>query len=154
MKNYSSVILIGILFLVQKSVFSADADMQKQQVKERLGKVFYWQIADELNLKPEIEKQLVSILENAQEKRQKLLELRDELFDSYHRQYSSLPHDKFVKTYQEFTLGMQKVENDEFMELKKLLSPSQLTQFLLVRDVFSKRVREALKRVETRKQGP
>jgi hypothetical protein len=141
------------LLLLSSPSFGTEPETSKGQLRDRLGEVFYWQISDSLNLKTEVEKKMILILEESQKRREALFQKRDADFKKYHREFQTLPPEDFLKAFETHARELHAVDLYEFQELKKIFTPSQMTQFLLFRDSFSKRVREALKRVESRKSG-
>jgi hypothetical protein len=154
MKTRRTTLILWVLLFSNIAV-AEHSESSRAEIKERLGKVFYWQIADELDLKPDVEKKLVSILEDFQKKREELLQKREELFKIYHKDFSkdspAPMAEKFLKDYQDINKGLGASETEEFLMLKKVLTPQQLTRFLLVRDVFSRKVRESLRRIESQR---
>ena len=151
------------LLLFLASIFSfvgsalADSSMKSADVKDRLNRIFYWQIADELKLSPQSEKQLMAIVEELQAKRHRVLEKRQKCLDdlkALESKKSGASAEALLKTYREALMELSSIDAEEFDRLKTLLGSEALARFYLVRESVAEKVREALKNTESSTATP
>lgn len=148
MKHLRGTLLGLVVFFALAPVLRAQAQNPSDALRERLNKIYYWQMADELKLSPKLEKEMVHILEDIQTKRQASLKDRENCFEDLRKIEKTLSEkntgpilDRLQKT-----LGtLAKLDIEEHDRLKASLGTETLGRFYLVRETVTKRVRDLLK---------
>jgi hypothetical protein len=141
--------LSAALFFV---LFSASLRAtENSDIKERLNRIFYWQIAVELNLSPKAEKELVVVVEDIQMRRDRAFVDRQSALNELKAMEKSLSGktvEPILKKYQGALTQLSKLDSEEHERLKTLLGVESLAKFYLVRESVALKIREALRSPE------
>jgi len=136
-----------LLFIPTTSA-QTDATVSEQQIRERLNKILYWSVSDELKLNPKQERDMISILESVQARRDKAFREREASLSEL-RKMGKAPKDSAVdpllKRYQSSLEEIAKLEADEYRQLLALWGAPTLARFYIIRDDVAQKVRDALK---------
>jgi len=128
------------------------AQGSQENFKDRLNKIFYWQLADELQLAPKTEKDMSKLLEDIQARKEKALTERDAAMEEL-RALGATPELAASKTkldrYQKALATLSKLDAEEYTKLNSLLGPQHLARFYVVREQVLDKLRAAL--VDTKK---
>lgn len=137
-------------FATDSAVAQAAPDIKKQQeVKDRLNKIFYWHLSDELKLSAEQEKNLVDVLNRIQSTREKALAERSTALGALRSLEKDAPLTKTKPHLDEFTRAskvLAELEQQEYNELKGVIGEELLGRFYIIREDVTSRVRQALKK--------
>jgi predicted metal-binding transcription factor (methanogenesis marker protein 9) len=136
------------LFLVAAPAANA-VDMSPKELKDRLNKIFYWHLSDELKLSQQQEKEAVAILESVQLKREEALKLREEALAELRKLPKHAGLDKTRPHLQQYLLSLETLaglDREEYNSLKKALGEELLGRFYIIRDDVTTRVRKALRK--------
>lgn len=124
------------------------ADPASEKMRERLNKIFYWQMADELGLKPGPEKDMSFVLENIQKRREAALIERDAALAGL----GALTKDVDVKSataplerYQKALMDLSTLDEEEYRRLKIAIGIEKLARFYVVREAILDKLRGTLK---------
>lgn len=146
----SSVFSYPDFSLISTSLAQAAPEPQKQQeVKERLNKIFYWHLSDELKLSAEQEKNLVDVLNRIQSLREKALLERSAALSALRGLSKDAPLSKtkpHLDAYTEASRVLAQLEQNEYNELKAVIGEELLGRFYIIREDVTSRVRQALKK--------
>jgi len=128
-----------------------------QELRDRLNKILYWQLADELKLTPQVEKEMILTLEDLQSRREKALAVRSQALSelkqveaaqkSGTRKDADLSRDR-AEGLKKLNGALQELgllDAQEFERLSKILGPETLSRFFVVREALAARVREAIR---------
>ncbi len=119
-----------------------------QDVKERLNKILYWSVSDELKLTPAQEKKMVEIIEQVQARRETAYKEREAALAELRKLPKAASADK-AKTvlgrYQAALETLTKLESEEYTRLLEVFGVQTLARFYVIRDDVAQRVREALR---------
>lgn len=154
-RRWLSLVFLQVVFLLAASVHAQSET--KPDIKDRLNRIFYWQIADELKLSPQVEKQLSTLVEELQKKRHVALEKRQKCLDdlkALEAKKTGASVDALLKSYREALMELSSIDAEEFDRLKSLLGSESLAKFYLVRESVAEKVREALKNTESASSAP
>lgn len=133
----------------------AAAPVRAENVRERLNKIFYWNLSDDLNLTPQQEKSMVVIIEDIQKRRQASLAARDESLEALKKikKGSGAPAaEKELTRYREAVAKLAGLDAEEYDRLKALFGAETLARYYVVREEVLGRVRDALKSAEDHKK--
>jgi hypothetical protein len=122
--------------------------------RERLNKLFYWQVADELKLSTLDEKKMVALIEDIQKLREDALKKRDSALEDLRKIEKKLTVKEVeprLANYQEAVEALARLDVEEFSKLREILGVENLARYYLVREKLAKRVREAIKNVGSEK---
>ncbi|NCN40633.1 hypothetical protein GW916_05225 [bacterium] len=140
--------------VLASTLFVADAayaeDVQdKAGMKDRLNKIFYWHLADELKLSPKQEKDVIAKLNEIQSKREEALKTREEAISSLQGLAKDAPLSKtkpFLDKYIKCSETLAGLDKEEYNGLKEVLGEELLARFYIIREDVTSRVRKALKK--------
>jgi hypothetical protein len=151
------LVLTGLLGPVVVPVSQAqEAVGEARQLRERLNKIFYWHLADELELTPQQEKALMNVLEEVQAKRERLLTERDLSLSSLRglgkkaTQAAAEPH---LLKFRSVLESLTALEGEEYDRIKAILGVELLGRFYIIRDDVTSRIRDALRGTASAKAG-
>ena len=137
-----------LAFAVASGSAHAD-DMTPKELKDRLNKIFYWHLSDELKLSPKQEADVVSVLETVQTKREDALKKRETALSELRK----LPKDASLEktrphlhSYIASLETLAKLDGEEYESLKKAMGEELLGRFYIIREDVTTRVRQALKK--------
>ncbi len=142
-------LLSCFLFAVIPSVSVSDHPVDKAGMKERLNKIFYWHLADELKFSPQQEKSVVELLNNLQSKREHALKNREEAIESLQGLDKSAPLSKtkpYLDKYMQSSETLAGLDKEEYEGLKNIIGEELLGRFYIIREDVTSRVRKALKK--------
>lgn len=118
------------------------------QLRERLNKLLYWSLSDELKLSPQQEKQMIAAVEAVQAKREAAFRDRDEalaLLRKLGKEAAAKGVEAPLQRYQKALEELTRLEAEEYHQLLPLLGANTLARFYVVRDDLAQKVRDALK---------
>jgi hypothetical protein len=119
------------------------------ELRERLNKIFYWQMADELRLTPQVEKEMIQTLEDLQGRREKALERRSlalaELKGLGQKKDAKVRREQSLVALSESLKELGRLDAEEFERLSKALGSEALARFYVVREELATRVRDAIR---------
>ncbi|MEO6461142.1 MAG: hypothetical protein ABIO95_11900 [Bdellovibrionota bacterium] len=124
-------------------------DMSNHEIKDRLNKIFYWHLSDELKLSPKQESEVVAILESLQTKREDALKLREDALVALRQLPKDAGLEKTRPHLQKYLLSLETLaglDREEYNSLKKALGEELLGRFYIIRDDVTTRVRKALRK--------
>lgn len=144
---------------------SSTIHAEDSSLESRLNKILYWRISDELELKPQVEKKLISVLEDSRVKRQEALEKRMAAFaqmqkceeareksgenkvahDKEHPEHQ-LDVDKALDDYLQSGKTLQQVDIDEYQQIIALLGKEKTLRFFVIRKNMADELKSALKK--------
>jgi hypothetical protein len=127
--------------------FGVRAEDKAGQLRERLNKIFYWHLADELKLSAPQEKSMVGIIEDIQAKREKAMQERSQTLEALKKlgKNAGLKQtEPLLNAYQRSLDTLAGLDREEGQRLRTLIGPELLARFYIVRDEVTTRVREAL----------
>lgn len=143
----------GVLFQSQafakSSSESSKQDLNAKEIRDRLNKIFYWQLSDELKLSPAQEKAVVSVLEETQQNRDDTFVAREEAMQALQKLSKTAtleqtrPH---LERYSQALQALSNIEKDEYAALKAAIGEELLGRFYVIREDVTSRVRKALKK--------
>jgi hypothetical protein len=140
-------LLLAALAVAPFSPVSA-AETDSAALRERLNKILYWSMSDELKLSPQQEKQMIGIIEGLQQKREVAYRDREEALNSL-RKLGKEPTAKAVEAplarYQKSVEELARLDAEEYRQLMPLLGAQTLARFYIIRDDVAQKVRGALK---------
>jgi hypothetical protein len=158
MKNWVPPVLFSLSLLVSFVVHSS-------KLEDRLNKILYWRISDELSLDPKTEKNLVKVLEENRLRREKALKKRVSSFSKMqeceasrkkkgHSKKDHLSehpqHKKDVETaledYLESGKALLKVDVDEYEQVVSILGKDKTLRFFVIRKNMADELKNALKK--------
>jgi len=142
--------ILFVLLVIPAALSLADHH-ESALIRDRLNRIFYWQIADELKLAPKAEKDLQIIIDDIQKLRNLALEERQKCLDelkNLEKNISSQNAEPILVRYQSALIKLAKLDTDEHERLKKLLGSESLAKFYLVRESVAEKVRAALRQKE------
>jgi len=152
--------LCVLLFAVCAAAAPDPALASEKNFKDRLNRIFFWQLSDELKLSPDEEKQMSKILEENQFKREKSLTDREATMrsilahhDKLHKESKSAATAEdtaLVAGYIKQLQALAAVDQEEVASLRKVLGDRQAVHFLAVREQILERVREVLKKTRAK----
>ncbi|MBS1982555.1 MAG: hypothetical protein JST16_00170 [Bdellovibrionales bacterium] len=122
-----------------------------EDVRERLNKIFYWHLSDELKLSPQQEKEMTAVIEGLQQRRQAAFEMRDKTLESLRKQVKEPKPgetDKLLERYKATFQQLSALDVEEHDKLKALLGSETLARYYVVREEVLARVRNALKNAD------
>jgi hypothetical protein len=146
---FALVMPVAILASASSVLAQSKKELNAKQIRDRLNKIFYWQLADELKLSPAQEKAVVAALENAQNKRDAALAQREEALAALQKLpktaslEESRPH---LDRYSSALASLAAVEAEEYAALKAAIGEELLGRFYVIREDVTSRVRKALKK--------
>jgi len=147
-----SVLALFGFFLVQP----ISANPGDGRVRDRLNKILYWQISDELKLSPKQEKDLAILIEALQEKREAALKERDTAVEAL-RTLGKTPEKVAAITaldrYQKSLTALSKLDGEENEKLKAILGPELLVRYYVIRDEVTRKVLHALQEATSRSES-
>jgi hypothetical protein len=154
MKN-KNLLLLALILLFQPA-WSAETKYSPNEVQNRMNQIYYWHLAQELNISAEQEKEMVRILEQSQKKRGELMGAREEALKVF-KSVSSSHQPKVnandlaaaLKSYDTINHDLTHVDRDEFAALRKVFGDQALAQFLIVRDSITERLRNSIRNTPT-----
>lgn len=138
-----------LIFSLGMNTQSFAADLDAKEIRDRLNKIFYWQLSDELKLSPAQEKAVVSILESSQKKRDAALEQRESSMKALQALpktatlAQSKPH---LDAYASALETLSRSEHEEHLALKAAMGEELLARFYIIREDVTSRVRKALRK--------
>jgi hypothetical protein len=124
-------------------------DMSSKDLKDRLNKIFYWHLSDELKLSQQQEKESVAVLESVQLKREEALRMREAALTELRKLPKDAGLDKTRPHLQKYLLSLETLaglDREEYNSLKKVLGEELLGRFYIIRDDVTTRVRKALRK--------
>ena len=136
-----------VLTLVVSSSGRAE-DMSPKEIKDRLNKIFYWHLSDELKLSQKQEAQVVAVLESIQKKREEALALREDALSELRKLSKDAGLDKTRPHLQKYLLSLETLaglDGEEYKALKDAMGEEMLGRFYIIRDDVTTRVRKALR---------
>ena len=143
-------LLVASVLLVGTFTRAADTTPESESlIRERLNKILYWSVSDELKLSPKQEKDMIATLESIQVRREKAFKDREAALGEL-RKLGKTPKDASVnpllKRYQTAVEEIASLESEEYRQLMALLGANTLARFYIIRDDVAQKVREALKK--------
>ena len=144
--KHLKLLLLSILVLgfTQAAYSQKSAD----SVRSRLSQIFYWQIADDLKLSAQQEKDLVAFIEDIQSRREKVLKDRSQALADIKAQGVTLSAAQSTKLLDRYRVSVEqlgKLDVEEFTKLNKLLGSEKFVRFLGVRETMADRINDAMK---------
>lgn len=139
------------LFLMFSLFAVRFSQAQNSDIKDRLNRIFYWQIADELKLSQKAERELTVIIDDIQKSRNEALAERQKCLDelkAIEKKISAVTAEPILNRYQNALTKLAKLDASEHERLKALLGAESLAKFYLVRESVALRVHEALRNSE------
>jgi hypothetical protein len=124
---------------------SSHAQKSPNEVRDRLNKIFYWQMADELKLSQEIEKSMTDFLESFQQKREEALLQRAEALKLLQKSPADA---NALLAYRKSLDQISKLDLDEYEQLNRLLGAEKLGRFLVVREEILQRLNAAFRQAK------
>ena len=127
---------------------------QAENVRERLNKIFYWQLADDLKLSPQQEKAMIVIIEDIQKRRTETIAARDSALDALKKNSAAktpASSEKELARYRDSLSRLAGLDIEEYDRLQKLLGAETLARFYVVREDLLSRVRDSLKSADGKK---
>ncbi len=124
-------------------------EMSGKELRDRLNKIFYWHLSDELKLSQKQEKEVVSILESLQSKRESALKMREDALAALRKLPKEAGLEKtrpHLQKYLESLETLAGLDREEFNLLKAALGEELLGRFYIIRDDVTTRVRKALRK--------
>jgi|GEM_PF-1355668 len=124
-------------------------DMSPREIKDRLNKIFYWHLSDELKLSPKQESEVISTLESLQKKREEALKMRESALAELRKLSKDAGLEKTRPHLQKYLLSLETLaglDREEFNSLKLALGEELLGRFYIIRDDVTTRVRKALRK--------
>jgi predicted metal-binding transcription factor (methanogenesis marker protein 9) len=150
--RYAAKSLIGGLcfsLILAASPSASAVDMSPKDLKDRLNKIFYWHLSDELKLSQQQEKEAVAVLESLQLKREEALQMREEALAELRKLSKDAGLDKTRPHLQKYLLSLETLaglDREEYNSLKKALGEELLGRFYIIREDVTTRVRKALRK--------
>ena len=144
-------ILLSSAVLLGASSYAGDS----KEIRERLNKIFYWQIADDLKLTPHAEKSMVTIIDEIQKRREAALNDRDHSLEDlrkYEKKMTAKVAEPILARYQAALSTLGGLDGEEHKRLLEVLGVESLAKFYLVREAVTKRIRDALRNAESAPQ--
>jgi hypothetical protein len=142
-----------LVLLLGTSAFAGETKYSPGEIQSRMNQIYYWHLAEELNISAEQEKGMVKILENSQKRRSELLSVRDEsvtVLQAFTGKPANYPSDaalaNALKNYEKVTHELAHTDKDEFDSLRKLFGDQALARFLVVRDSITERLRNSIRK--------
>jgi hypothetical protein len=135
------------LALVASFCARAD-DMSAKEIKDRLNKIFYWHLSDELKLSTKQEQAVVAVLETIQKKREDALTMREDALAQLRKLPKDAGLDKTRPHLQKYLLSLETLaglDGEEYNALKGAIGEELLGRFYIIRDDVTSRVRKALR---------
>jgi Spy/CpxP family protein refolding chaperone len=114
-----------------------------QKLRERLNKLLYWQIADELKLTPNEEKSLVALLDRYQQAKEKELTTRDELLKKIEVE-ATVEAASVGPAYEKNQKALSELETQHVADLRKLLGDKRFVSFLKIRKSLHEKLLKAV----------
>lgn len=152
--SYIFALLLLSLTACNRSA-SDKASANAGQLRERMNRIFYWQMADELGLNPVAEKDMAMIIENIQKRRETALLERDAAMEALKAlatdakvAITQAPLDRYQKALAELST----LDDEEFRRLKIAVGVDKLARFYVVREQILEKLRGALKNGENSKK--
>ncbi len=144
--------LVVLLFALP--AISEESKYSPGEIHNRMNQIYYWHLAEELNISAEQEKTMVKILEQMQKRRSDLMNTREEavvVLKTFSARTSNTPSQlnelsKALKDYEKVTHEMAHADKDEFESLQKLFGDQALAKFLVVRDSIAERLRNSIRK--------
>jgi len=146
MRLWGWCLLLGISF--STPVVRAESAADSAQLRERLNKLLYWALSDELKLSPQQEKQMIALVEGIQQKREVAFQQREGALAELRKLGKESPAKVVegpLQRFQKSSEDLVSLEAEEYRQLLPLLGPPTLARFYVVRDDLAHKVREALK---------
>ena len=120
------------------------------RLRNRLNKIFYWQIADELKLSPQEEAQMVKVLEDFQVRKEKSLINRRGALDAIEAaceegSTSASESKQLITDYRKSMKADVDVDMNQIEALEKIMGPQRLLRFLKSRSEMSDKIRQVIR---------
>jgi hypothetical protein len=134
--------------------FGEEARYSPGEVHNRMNQIYYWHLAEELNISADQERGMVQILEQSRKKRTELINRHEDSLKAL----QALPDSgelskaqkeilaKSLKDYQEAAHELAHVDKDEFDSLRKVFGDPTLAKFLAVRENITERLRNSIRK--------
>jgi hypothetical protein len=149
-----SIRRLVLMLLCVTGVAMSPTNSRADEVRERLNRIFYWHLSDDLKLSPQQEKSMIQIIEDIQTRRQSALSDRDKALEALKKLGKSptaSDSEKVLSRYRKTLEVVGALDVEEADRLKKLLGPATLVRFYVVREEVLGRVKEALQNVKDKK---
>ena len=119
-----------------------------EKIRERLNKIFYWQLSDELKLSSDDEKKMTKILESFRSRKEALILKRDALLMKIEA-HEAASHDEaqcelLIEEYKQVLGSLAKMDIGQLEELEALLGKAKLLTFLKTHRQMSDQLRKNL----------
>ena len=136
-----------LLFVVIGAPSIARADTAG--MRDRLNKIFYWHLADELKLSPKQEKDVIAKLNDIQTKRANTQMSREAAIKALQSLKKDAPLSvtkPYLDKYVQCSETLAGLDKEEYEGLKSVLGEELLARFYIIREDVTSRVRKALKK--------
>lgn len=165
LKNYSPKIfgltlalltlsLVGCKLAKEKNPEVSALKSSSTQMRDRLNKILYWQMADELGLKPGPERDMSIILEDIQRRREKALMERDVALADLRKLGASFAEKDAVAVLDRYQLALaylSTLDDEEYRRLKIAMGAPKLARFYVLREEILDKLRGTLKETQASK---
>jgi hypothetical protein len=122
--------------------------ISSKELRDRLNKIFYWHLSDELKLSQKQERDVVAALESLQLKREEALKTREDALGALRK----LPKDAgiqktrpYLDKYLQSLETLASLDREEYTALKNAMGEELLGRFYIIREDVTTRVRKALR---------
>jgi len=138
-----------LLFSCTKKTTPSTEEVQdSERLRERLNKIFYWQLSDELKLSSDDEKKMTKILESFRSRKETLILKRDTLLAKIEA-HEVGSHDEtqcelLIEEYKQVLASLAKMDIGQLEELEALLGKAKLLTFLKTHRQMSDQLRRNL----------
>lgn len=141
----SLLTIAGLSFAVP----ARSENISATELKTRLNKIFYWHLSDELKLSPKQERDVVTILETVQNKREEALSKRESALTDLRALGKDAGLDKTRPHLEKYLRSLETLaglDREEYNSLKGAMGEELLGRFYIIRDDVTTRVRKALRK--------
>jgi hypothetical protein len=139
-----TLIVLGFVMMMPsfaQSPINKGVGIHKQQIRQRINKIFYWQISELLGLNHDREKRLVTVLSQYDDAKENILDERNGILNKMkvHQGKDKAKINKLLAAYRKNLNNEKKIESDKYVSLEKLFTKDQFAKFLVAeRDIKNK----------------
>lgn len=122
-----------------------------EDVRERLNKIFYWHLSDDLKLTAKQEKEMTVVIQEISARRQSAIDAREAALEDLRKlgkKVDVATASKALDRYRASLVQLSGLDLEEHERLKALFGPETLARYYVVKEEVFQRVREALKQAE------
>ncbi len=135
-----SQICILVIFTLQTICFAAPSGVKAAHLEE----LMIWKVSDELQLKPTEEKAFSQTIKALNQEKAKVSEQLQQNLNSLQTEKSEKKIQSILKKYRQALAAYSKLNEKEFDELLKLLGPQRLSQYLILKQDITQKIKGLL----------